>query len=85
MNHKQYIKFHDKFTQENKFEFSHGIYMARDFVRNRIKLDNIKYFISLIKNESEIFEVLEYLKNKNIESITTCNAIDFLKGKIIKI
>ena len=82
MNHKQYIEFHDKFTQEKNFEFSHGIYMTRDFVRNRIKLDNIKYFISLIKNESEILEVLEYLKNKNIESNTTCNAIDFLKSKL---
>ena len=82
MNHKQYIGFHDKFTQENKFEFSHGIYMARDLVRNRIKLDNLKYFISLIKKESDILEVLEYIKNKNIESKTTCNAIDFLKSKL---
>ena len=82
MNHKEYIEFHDKFTKENQFEFSHGIYIARDFIRNRIKLDNLNHFISLIQNELEILEVLEYLQNKNIESNTTCNAIDFLKSKL---
>ena len=82
MNHKEYIEFHDKFTKENKFEFSHGIYLARDFIRNRIELDNLKYFINLIKKELKILEVLEYLKKKNIESNTTCNAVDFLKSKI---
>ena len=82
MNHKEYIEFHDKFTKENQYEFSYGIYLARDFIRNRIELDNLKHFINLIENELKILEVLEYLKNKNIESITTCNAIDFLKSKL---
>ena len=82
MNHREYIEFHDKFTKENQFEFSHGIYLARDFIRNRIELANLKHFINLIEKELKILEVLEYLQKKNIESKTTCNAIDFLKSKL---
>ena len=48
MNHSQYIEFHDKFTEENQFEFSHGIYLFRDFVRNRpVKLSILNEFINI--------------------------------------
>ncbi|MCT4151309.1 hypothetical protein HZP59_08695 [Elizabethkingia anophelis] len=79
MKYKQYKDFHDKFTHENQFEFSYGIYLARDFVRNReINIKILNEFFELLKTTPEINLVLDYLKTKNINSKVTQKAINYI-------
>ena len=83
MNHEEYINFHNKFTNENYFEFSFGIYLSRDYVRKKeININNLNEFITLLKKTPEAINVLNYLLNKNITSKTTTKAIEFLKNNI---
>lgn len=85
MNHSQYIEFHDKFTEENKFEFSYGIYLFRDFVRNRpVKLSILNEFITILKKTECIHLVLDYLLIKNNSSYVTTSAIELIKNKLKK-
>lgn len=79
MNHLQYKDFHVKFTRENQFEFSYGIYLARDFIRNR-EINNkiFKEFLELLKSTPEVKLVLDYLKKKNINSNVTQKAINYI-------
>lgn len=84
MNHFQYIEFHDKFTKENQFEFSHGIYLLRDYVRKRPVNDCLlQEFITLVKVTSGIGVVLNYLLAKNKDSSVTFSAIKLLQENII--
>jgi len=83
MNHKEYIEFHDKFTNENKFEFSHGIYLYRDFVRNRPVNSNVlKEFTKLVKATPGVERVFNYLLEKNKDSSVTISAINLLQENI---
>lgn len=80
MNHLEYKDFHEKFTRENQFEFSYGIYLARDIVRNReINIKNFKEFLSLLKATSETKSVLAYLKLNNKNSPITQKAIKYIE------
>lgn len=84
MNHKKYIEFHDKFTKENQFEFSHGIYLLRDLVRNRpVSQILISDFFYICKRASGIEDVLKYLLDKNKNSLVTVSAIELLQENII--
>lgn len=85
MNHSQYIEFHDKFTEENQFEFSYGIYLFRDFVRNRlVKLSILNEFINILKKTEGIHLVLDYLFIKNNSSNVTICAIKLIQNKLKK-
>ena len=85
MNYKEYIEFHDKFTKENDFEFSHGIYIVRDLVRSRevnIKLVNI--FIEYCKLTIDIEKALDYILSQNNSSFVTKKAINYILKNLNK-
>ena len=85
MNNREYIEFHDKFTKENHFEFSYGIYLFRDFVRNRpVKLSILNEFINILKKTEGIYLVLDYLFIKNNYSNVTTSAIELIQKKLKK-
>lgn len=82
MNHKQYKDFHEKFTRENQFEFSYGIYLARDFVRGR-EVNNkiLKDFFRLLKITLGVKLILNYLLNKNKSKLFN-QTIIYIESKI---
>lgn len=84
MNHKSYIEFHDKFTKENLFEFSHGITLYRNLVRKRpVNNSLLKEFTELVKVTPGVGVVLNYLLEKNKGSSITTSAIKLIQENII--
>ncbi|MDK7376110.1 hypothetical protein QP519_11260 [Weeksella virosa] len=83
MNNRSYIEFHDKFTKENQFEFSQGIYLFRDYVRNRpVNINLLEEFTELLKTTPGIERVLNYLLEKNKNSSVTVSAIKLIQKNI---
>ena len=84
MNNRSYIEFHDKFTKENQFEFSHGIYLFRDYVRKRpVNSYLLQEFTTLIKVTPGAERALNYLLDKNKNSSVTVSAIELLQENLI--
>ncbi|ADX66990.1 Uncharacterised protein [Weeksella virosa] len=83
MNNRIYREFHDKFTKENQFEFSQGIYLFRDYVRNRpVSICLLQEFTTLVRSTPGIERVLNYLLEKNKNSSVTVSAIKLIQENI---
>ena len=83
MTNKEYITFHDNFTKENNFEFSHGIYLIRDLLRGReTNKDNITIYLNLLKKTNDIDDVLNYLASKN-NSELNIKTLNYIKNNPI--